>query len=164
MQPYYFPVHCTGSIYTFHQVRCSPATDETSPCSDLNVVIDKNFDERIRCKLTSLICVEDCRAAVFFDCFPKQVCVLQCIHCVEHAPAQDLISRIYFIHEGVAIACAFYCEIWFGWTPCFTAISWIVESSRKASRATFALNSLLNVCRFLAMCLPPYFFYRLFTP
>ena len=39
-----------------------------------------------RCKLASLICVEDCRAAVFFDCFPEQVCVLQCIHCVKHAP------------------------------------------------------------------------------
>ena len=54
--------------------------------ADLDVVIDKNFNEHIRCKLASLVCVEGCRTAVFFDCFPEQVCVLQCIHCVKHAP------------------------------------------------------------------------------
>ena len=35
MQPVFFPVHCTGSIYTFHQVHCNPATDETSPLSQI---------------------------------------------------------------------------------------------------------------------------------
>ena len=28
----YDEAYCTGSIYTFHQARCSPATDETSLC------------------------------------------------------------------------------------------------------------------------------------
>lgn len=32
MQPFLSPVHCTGSIYTFHQVRCNPTTDESVPC------------------------------------------------------------------------------------------------------------------------------------
>ena len=54
--------------------------------ADLDVVIDKNFNEHIRCKLASLVCVEGCRTAVFFDCFSKQVCVLQRVHRVEHAP------------------------------------------------------------------------------
>ena len=137
MQPFSFPVHCTGSIYTFHQavviqrlmkprrivevevginsclqvlhcfvafkidvlvLEASPKTLNSdvvqSPVfsvhADLDVVINKNFDEHIRCKLASLVCVEDCRTAVFFDCFPQKICVLQCIHCVEHAPAQDL--------------------------------------------------------------------------
>ena len=45
--------------------------------ADLDVVIDKNFDEYIRCKLASLVCVEDCRTAVFFDCFPQKICILQ---------------------------------------------------------------------------------------
>ena len=27
MQTVFFPAHCTRSIYTFHQVRCNPATD-----------------------------------------------------------------------------------------------------------------------------------------
>ena len=58
--------------------------------ANLDVVIDKNFDKNIRCKLASLICVEDCRTTVFFDCFPEQVCVLKRIHRVEHTPAQDL--------------------------------------------------------------------------
>ena len=31
MQPVFFPFHCTKSIYTFHQVHCNPATDETWP-------------------------------------------------------------------------------------------------------------------------------------
>ena len=53
---------------------------------DLDVVINKNFYKNIRCKLTSLVCIEDCRTAVFFDCFSKQVCVLQRVHRVEHAP------------------------------------------------------------------------------
>ena len=53
---------------------------------DLDVVINKNFYKNIRCKLTSLVCVEDCRTTVFFDCFSKQVCVLQSVHRVEHAP------------------------------------------------------------------------------
>ena len=34
--------------------------------ADLDVVINKNFDKNIRCKLASLIRVEDCRTAVFF--------------------------------------------------------------------------------------------------
>ena len=29
--------------------------------ADLDVVIDKNFYKNIRCKLASLVCVEDCR-------------------------------------------------------------------------------------------------------
>lgn len=58
--------------------------------ADLDVVIDKNFDKNIRCKLASLVCVEDCRTAVFFDCFPQKICILHRIHRVEYAPAQDL--------------------------------------------------------------------------
>ena len=58
--------------------------------ADLDVVIDKNFDKNIRCKLASLVCVEDCRTAVFFNCFPQKICILQRIHRIEHAPAQDL--------------------------------------------------------------------------
>ena len=46
----------------------------------------KTLIKIIRCKLASLVCVEDCRTAVFFDCFSKQVCVLQRVHRVEHAP------------------------------------------------------------------------------
>ena len=42
--------------------------------ADLDVVIDKNFYKNIRCKLASLVCVEDCRTAVFFDCFPQKIC------------------------------------------------------------------------------------------
>ena len=57
-----------------------------------------------------------------------------------------------------AIAYAFHCEIWFGWTPNFIVISWIVDSSHNASSVTFALKSLLNVCRFFAMCKTPCFF------
>ena len=53
---------------------------------DLDVVINKNFYKNIRCKLASLVCVEDCRTAVLFDCFPELVCVLQRVHRVEHAP------------------------------------------------------------------------------
>ena len=40
--------------------------------ADLNVVIDKNFYKNIRCKLASLVCVEDCRTAVFFAGNPNQ--------------------------------------------------------------------------------------------
>ena len=58
--------------------------------ADLDVVIDKNFDEYIRCKLASMVCVEDCRTAVFLDCFFQKVCVLQGIHRIECSPAQDL--------------------------------------------------------------------------
>ena len=53
--------------------------------ADLDVEIDKNFDEYIRCKLASLVCVENCRTAVFFDCFPQKICILQSVHRVEHA-------------------------------------------------------------------------------
>ena len=42
--------------------------------ADLDVVIDKNFYKNIRCKLASLVCVKDCRTAVFFDCFPQKIC------------------------------------------------------------------------------------------
>ena len=55
--------------------------------ADLDVVIDKNFYKNIRCKLASLVCVKDGRTSIFFDCFPQKICILQCIHRVEYAPA-----------------------------------------------------------------------------
>lgn len=55
--------------------------------ADPDVVIDKNFDKNIRCKLASLVCVKDGRTAVFFDCFPQKICILQRIHRVEYASA-----------------------------------------------------------------------------
>ena len=55
--------------------------------ADLDVVIDKNFYKNIRCKLASLVCVENCRTAVFFDCFPQKICILQRIHRIEYTPA-----------------------------------------------------------------------------
>ena len=42
-----------------------------SALADLDGVIDKNFYKNIRCKLASLVCVEDC---IFFDCFPQKIC------------------------------------------------------------------------------------------
>ena len=52
--------------------------------ADLDVVIDKNFDKDIRCKLASLVCVEDCRTAVFFAGNPKQFALMR--------NAQDFVS------------------------------------------------------------------------
>ena len=70
-----------------------------------NVVIDKNFYKNIRCKLASLVCVEDCRTPIFFDCFPQKICILQRIHRVEYAPAQDLPwEPVYDCHQ-VNISC-----------------------------------------------------------
>ena len=81
--------------------------------ADLNVVINKNFDKDIRCKLASLVCVEDCRTAVFFDCFPQKICILQRVHRIEYTPAQNFSREpVDYCHQ-VYISCRqFYiCDI-----------------------------------------------------
>ena len=81
--------------------------------TDLYVIVFKNFDKDIRCKLASLIRVEDCRTTIFFNCFPQKICILQCVHGIEYTPAQNFSREpVDYCHQ-VYISCRqFYiCDI-----------------------------------------------------
>ena len=92
--------------------------------ADLYVIVFKNFDKNIRSKLASMVCIEDCRAAIFFDCFPQKICILQCIHGIEYTPAQnfsrgpvDYCHQV--LHRKSSTNCLHFL-LWNGKRTCFS--------------------------------------------
>ena len=56
----------------------------------LNVMVSKHILEHFRGELAPLIRVEYGRTAVLIDCLLQEVGTLQCVHGVEHSPAECL--------------------------------------------------------------------------
>ena len=75
-----------------------------SALADLDGVIDKNFYKNIRCKLASLVCVEDCRTPIFFDCFPQKICTDEKCSGLCKLNLFDPRRRLY----SVKVACTFF--------------------------------------------------------